>query len=143
MEQELQRLQAQLHEKKKSLDSAYSEAEKMSLQIESYVSKKQGLCIRTLNRTLMTHVLGYVGFDADVEGGIGISRNTCKYWRALVEEAEVPMAELPVPALNGSRVLIASTAPTPVDPVAPVALSTPTVSEPEPEKWEVEEEVVV
>lgn len=79
MQNRLSILQAELDAKKAILDKAYREAEEMAARIEANMERKNGLCIRVLNKKLLSEVLQFMGPESSV-------RAVCKYWRAVVKE---------------------------------------------------------
>ena len=79
MENRLSILQAELEAKKAVLHKAYREAEEMAARIEANLERKNGLCIRVLNKKLLAEVLQYLGPESSVKG-------VCKYWKAVTKE---------------------------------------------------------
>ena len=72
MEKRLAILQAELDAKKAILDKAYREAEEMAARIEANLERKDGLCIRVLNKKLLAEVLKYLGPESSVEGCVQV-----------------------------------------------------------------------
>ena len=79
MEKRLAILQAELDAKKATLDKAYREAEEMAARIEANLERRDGLCIRVLNKKLLAEVLKYLGPESS-------ARVVCKYWKAVTNE---------------------------------------------------------
>jgi len=77
IEDKLTALLNELTLKKAVLAKATSEAEEMTSRIDANLLKKDGLCIRLLNRQVMVNLLAMLGPHSSVQV-------VCKYWRACV-----------------------------------------------------------
>ena len=73
---------AELTSKTTVLTSALEIAKEMSDRIKTNNLKKNGLCIRLLNKKNLQHVLGYLGPESSVIA-------VCKYWRLCLKKQEI------------------------------------------------------
>ena len=87
-------MMTELDSKKNYLANAFTESEEMSARILMNLEKKNGLCIRCLNKPLMSLVLAYLG------GSSSSASAVCKYWMLLSKprDAAPPAALSPAPA---------------------------------------------
>jgi hypothetical protein len=74
IEEKLAQLTAELASKKNSLAQAFEETEDMSARIMMNLEKKNGLCIRTMNKALMVLMVSFLG------GKQSSVSSVCKYW---------------------------------------------------------------
>ena len=78
----LNQMTAELTSKTTVLTSALEIAKEMSDRIKTNNLKKNGLCIRLLNKKNLQHVLGYLGPESSVI-------TVCKYWRLCLKKQEI------------------------------------------------------
>lgn len=74
-------LESELSHKKMILSSAEDEAHEMSQRIKFNLERKAGLCIRLLNKALLSEVLSYLG----PHSGAYLA---CKYFKLLIDEQQ-------------------------------------------------------
>eukprot|EP00981_Chlorochromonas_danica_P007867 scaffold1885_cov161-Ochromonas_danica.AAC.10 len=79
IEAKLVALQQELANKKSLVNTAKAEVDEMEQRIKVNSEKKAGLCIRTLNKKTLSHMLSYLGKDSG-------AYLTCKYWKVCVDE---------------------------------------------------------
>ena len=75
-------LMKELESKRSLLASGFSESEEMTSRILLNLEKKNGLCIRLLEKNALSEVLQYLG------GTHSSASMVCKYWRLCAIEGE-------------------------------------------------------
>lgn len=78
-------LKMELDSKRHTLHVARDEVEDMNLRIRYNLQKKNGLCIRVLNKKALSRMLSFLGKTAS-------SYLVCKYWKACVDDLNNPEA---------------------------------------------------
>lgn len=81
LQAQLEKLQIELSEKKLALSQVISESVDCKERIKNNNEKKNGLCIRCLNKDLMLLLLSFLGSKSQ-------SKLVCKYWFLLHKELE-------------------------------------------------------
>ena len=79
IEAKLAELMEDLNQKRQSLQTTQEEAKEMEDRIHYNLDKKNGLCIRTLNKHQLGHVFSFLAKDDEI-------RYTCKYWNLIFKE---------------------------------------------------------
>ena len=81
-EERLALLNTDLDLKKNALASAFEETEEMTSRILINLEKKNGLCLRCLNKPLISLILEYIG---GTKSSVSI---VCKYWNVCSKELQ-------------------------------------------------------
>lgn len=88
-------IQRQLQIKRDALQQVNSDLEKACSTLTASSAAVPGLCIRSLNKSLLSHCLSYL----NLHGGVNL---VCKYWYGITCENKIRFPELGVPILMKS-----------------------------------------
>jgi len=80
IEAKLLALTTELNSKKTVVEIAQKEIDETSQRIKYDEEKKTGLCIRTLDKKALSHVLSFLGKEEPA------AYLACKYWKAVIDE---------------------------------------------------------